>query len=301
MAGTSLPLLGVTLSVLVALVVSAQVLLVRVGAEHGSVRQAVLLSMGVNILAFLPAAAILHFPEYGVTPTSLLAFAAAGFMGTFLGRMLYYDSIERIGAGRTEPLKASMPLFASLIAVLILKETLTMAHTGGIVLIVVGIAVISWETTNSGAEHGEDVSLTALGLPLLAAMSFATEPNLVRIGFAEETPVLVGLTIKTTAATIGFTGYLWYRGGLQFDRLLGKPYTRWYLAAAVANTLSVLGYYAALKISRVVVVAPITQTSPLLVAILAYVFLSHLEHITWRLISASLLVVVGAGVVTVFG
>lgn len=127
-----------------------------------------------------------------------------------------------------------------------------------------------------------------------------SRPNLARIGFAEGTPVLVGLTLKTTAAGIGFIGYLRYRGALRFDRLLGESYTKWYVAAAVANTLSVLGYYAALNISRVVVVAPITQTSPLLVAILAYIFLSHLEHISWRLVSASFLVVVGAGVVTIF-
>lgn len=301
MTGASLPLLGVTLSVFVALIVSVQVLLVRVGAEHGDVRQAVLLSMGVNVLVFLPAAAILHFPDYGLTPTSLLSFGAAGFIGTFFGRVLYYDSIDRIGAGRTEPLKSSMPLFASLIAVLALGEALTMAHAGGIVLIVAGIAAISWETTNSGADRGEDVSVTALGLPLLAAMAFATEPNLARIGFDAGTPILVGLTVKTVAATIGFLGYLQYRGTLRFDRLLGAPYTKWYLAAAVANTLSVLGYYTALNVSRVVVVAPITQTSPLVVAILAYVFLSHLEHVSWRLVSASLLVVVGAVVVTVFG
>jgi drug/metabolite transporter (DMT)-like permease len=301
MPGSSLPLLGVVLSVTVAFVVSAQVLFVRVGAQHGGIRQAVLLSMIINIVIFLPAAAILHFPDYGLTPISLLSFFAAGLMGTFLGRVLYYDSINRIGAGKTEPLKASMPLFASLIAVLILGETLTMAHTGGIFLIVVGIAAISWETTNNDPERGEDVSVTALGLPLLAAMSFATEPNFVRIGFAEGTPVLVGLTLKTVTAGVGFLAYLRYQRTLNLDELLGEPHTKWYLAAAVANTLAVLGYYAALKISRVVVVAPITQMSPLLVAVLAYIFLSHLERVTWRLVSASVLVVVGAGVVTIFG
>lgn len=301
MAGSSLPILGVALSTFVALVVSVQVLLVRVGAEHGDVRQAVLLSMGVNILVFLPTAAILYYPDYGLTPISLLSFSAAGFMGTFLGRVLYYDSINRIGAGRTEPLKSSMPLFASLIAVVALGEALTMAHAGGIVLIVAGIVAISWETTNSGADRGEDVSVTALGLPLLAAVVFATEPNLARIGFEAGTPLFVGLTLKTLAATLGFLSYLRYRGVLRFDRLFGEPHTKWFLAAAVANTLAVLGYYAALQVSRVVVVAPITQTSPLVVAILAYVFLRHLEHISWRLVSASLLVVVGAIVVTVFG
>jgi len=301
MAEASLPLLGVALSAAVAVIVSVQVLLIRVGSQHGSIRQAVLLSIAVNILTFLPAAAILHYPDYGLTPVSLLSFTAAGFMGTFLGRVLYYDSINRIGAGRTEPLKSSMPLFATLIAVLVLEEALSMAHGIGIVCIVVGIAAISWETTSSGAERGEDVSVTALGLPLLAAVAFATEPNFVRVGYDEGTPILVGLTLKTLAAGIGFVGYLRYRGTLRFDTLLGEAHTKWYVAAAVMNTLSVLGYYAALNVSRVVVVTPITQTSPLLVAILAYAFLSHLEHITWRLVSASVLVVVGAGIVTVFG
>lgn len=301
MAGTSLPLVGVALSVLVALTVSVQVLLLRVGSEHGGIRQAVLLSLIVNVLTFLPAAAILHYPNYGLTPTSVLSFAAAGFVGTFLGRVLYYDSIDRIGAGRTEPLKSSMPLFATLIAVLVLGEALSLAHAVGIVCTVVGIAAISWETTSSGAERGEDVSLSALGLPLLGAMAFATEPNFVRIGFSEGTPVLVGLTLKTFAAGIGFVGYLRYRGTLRLDSLVGEPHTKWYVAAAVMNTLSVLGYYAALNVSRVVIVTPITQTSPLLVAILAYAFLSHLEHITWRLVVAACLVVVGAAVITVFG
>jgi drug/metabolite transporter (DMT)-like permease len=301
MVWSSFPLLGVALSAFVALIVSAQVLLVRVGAEHGDVRQAVLLSMGVNVLVFLPAALVLHFPDYGLTPTSLLSFGAAGFMGTFLGRVLYYDSIERIGAGRTEPLKSSMPLFASLVAVVVLGETLTPAHAGGIVLIVAGIVAISWETTNSGADRGEDVSVTALGLPLLAAVLFATEPNFARIGYEAGTPLFVGLTVKTVAAGLGFLGYLRYRGALRLDRVLGERHTKWYLAAAVANTLAVLGYYAALQVSRVVVVAPITQTSPLLVAVLAYVFLSHLEHVSWRLVSASFLVVVGAVFVSVSG
>lgn len=181
MISASLPFLGVTLSALVAVIVSIQVLFVRMGAEHGGVRQAVLISLAINLLTFLPAAAIVHFPEYGITPISMLSFAAAGFMGTFFGRMLYYDSINRIGAGRTEPLKSSMPLFASIIAVLVIGETLTTAHMAGIVLIVVGIAAISWETTNSGANRGEDVSMAALGLPLLAAVSFATEPSSNRI------------------------------------------------------------------------------------------------------------------------
>jgi drug/metabolite transporter (DMT)-like permease len=301
MLGSSLPVAGVVLAVAVALLASTQVLLVRAGSQYGGVRSAVLLSMVVNVLTFLPAAAVVHYPDYGLTPESIGAFVAAGFCGTFLGRVLYYDSIDRIGASRTEPLKASMPLFASLIAFFLLGEVLTVVHAGGIALIVVGIALISWQTTSTGADQGEDVSMMALGLPLLAAVAFATEPNFVRVGFQEGTPILVGLTLKTVAAGVGFTAYLRYRGTLASMALPEQSQRRWFLAAAVANTLSVLAYYAALKVSRVVVVVPIIQTSPLMVAVLAYAFFSHLERISWRLIAASLLVVFGAVVVTFVG
>jgi len=41
---------------------------------------------------------------------------------TLLGRLFYFVSIKRIGTGRTELLKDSMPLFATTVAVLILGE-----------------------------------------------------------------------------------------------------------------------------------------------------------------------------------
>lgn len=138
MIGESLPLTGVLLGITNALFVSAQVLLVRVGSQHGGIDQAVLLSMGVNILVFLPAAVLIEFPSFVVTPVSVASFLAAGLVGTITGWILYYDSIERIGAGRTEPLKTTLPLFAAVVAVLVLGERLTVAHGAGIVLIGLG-------------------------------------------------------------------------------------------------------------------------------------------------------------------
>jgi drug/metabolite transporter (DMT)-like permease len=301
MVGESLPLTGVLLGITSALFVSAQVLLVRVGSQHGGIDQAVLLSMGVNILVFLPAAVLVEFPSFVVTPVSVASFLAAGLVGTMTGRILYYDSIERIGAGRTEPLKATMPLFATVVAVLVLGERLTVAHGAGIVLIGLGVAVLTWETTQSGATQGEDVSVLALGLPLLGAFAFAIEPTFVRIGFEEGTAILTGLTLKTFAAGVGFVTYLRFQGALRIGSVLGEAHTKWYVLAAIANTVSVLAYYAGLEASRVVVVVPVIQVSPLVVAILSFAFLDHLERVTWRLVASSLVIVMGAVTVTVFG
>jgi DME family drug/metabolite transporter len=291
---------GVALSLGAATFASLQVVLVRIGSEHGGIREAVLLSMAVNVLTFVPAAILLEYPSFGVTAASVVAFCAAGLTGTLLGRALYYGSIERIGAGRTEPIKASMPLFATIIAVAALGEQLTAIHGVGILLIVAGIAAITWETASSEGGDVGSVSPTALALPLLAATAFAMEPVLVRFGFAEGTPVTVGLVLKTCAAMLGFVGYLRWRGALPTRAIVAAEQTPWYLAGAICNTISVVCYYAALRISRVVVVAPITQTSPLIVAALAYLFLRHLERITLRLVLSSMLVVAGAILVSVF-
>ena len=85
-----------------------------------------------------------------------------------------------------------MPLFATLIAAFTIGEMLTTANAGGVVLVVVGTAAISWETANADAAHLEDVSLLDVAVPVLVAIAFATEPTLVRVGYSEGTPVLVG-------------------------------------------------------------------------------------------------------------
>ena len=171
----------------------------------------------------------------------------------------------------------------------------------GIILIVVAIAAISWETAQSSAENPEGTSPTELALPLLAAFAFTMEPILVRVGFAAGTPVFVGVVCKTATTTGGFVGYLWWRSALPDGRFTLSRDPLWCLAAAVANTLAALTYYAALCVSRVVVVAPVTQTSPLIVAAVAYFLLRHLERIPLRLVTSSVLVVAGAVLVSVFG
>lgn len=122
MADVPIHVFGVELSLLTALCASGQALLARVGSQYGGVREGVLLNMLVNAVIFLPAALLIEYPDYGLTPVSVVAFASSGLGGTLLGRLFYFVSIKRIGAGRAEPLKDSMPLFATTVAVLILGE-----------------------------------------------------------------------------------------------------------------------------------------------------------------------------------
>lgn len=292
--------LGIALTLCAAFATAIQVICIRLGTTKGRSNDALVVVLACNIAILVPLAAIRQYPNYGLTGRSLLAFAAAGLIGTMLGRAFYYAGIKQVGASRAEPVKASMPLYATVVAVLVLGETLTMGHLAGILLIVGGVALVSRESARD-AGPAVDGSLRALTLPILGAICYGIEPIFAKFGFAAGTPVLTGLAIKTLTATVGFLGYLRWRDALPAWTAIMNRNARWFVGAGLANTGFLLAYYAALEITPVVLVVPIMQMSPLLVLALSATFLGHLERVTWRLAAAAVVIVVGATVVTITG
>lgn len=292
-------LVGPALAVAGALFIAIQVVCIRVGTTEGQSNDALVVVLLVNIAVLVPAAVILEGGDPNLTPLAVAAFICAGFVGTMLGRAFEYAGIERIGASRSEPIKASQPLHAALMAVLFLGELLTPLAIVGTLLVVVGVAFLSWESANAPTITGEGVPWQQLLFPLAAAFFFGIEPILAKVGFSQGTPVFVGLAVKTVAATLAFAAYLRARNVLPDRATLRSANTGWYVAAGVANTLFLVSYYLALDLAPVVLVVPVLQTSPLFVILLSVIFLRRLERVTWRLAGAATLIVIGAALVSV--
>lgn len=276
---------------------------VRKGTERGSTADAILLVAVCNVAILLPIVAVVYYPDYGLTPVSLASFVVAGVLGTLIGRALMFTSIDRIGARRTAPIIASWALISTGLGVVFLDETLSLTHAVGVVLVVSGIAVIAWKTSNDSAE---DLSrrelLVGLAIPFLAAVAVGWEPIFANVGFAQGTPALVGLLVKSVAATTGIAGYLRWRGELPAASALRGTNARWFVFAGVTNTLFLLGYYVALTVAPVNVVSPLIVTNTLFVVVLsALVMPERLERVSWQLVAASAVVVAGVALITVSG
>lgn len=294
--------LGIALSVVAALAFAGQYLCVRLGTDRGSVTDVMLLSLVCNVVLIGPAAAILHYPDYALTRLSVLSFVAAGLSGSLLARVCMFKSVQTIGASRTSPVVSANVFFATLLALAVLGETLTPTHLIGIVLIVCGVAVISWETATDDPDRPlHEVGLSLL-LPLAAAAFIGFEPIFVSMGLSEGTPLLPGFAIKAIVATLGFVGYLRLSGARPTASFRLSPELKWYLGAGITSTVGIGAYFAALEITPVVIVVPLLQTSPLLVVVLSAIFLPRrLERVTFRLLAAACVVVVGATVVSLSG
>ena len=70
-------------------------------------------------------------------------FALAGLIHFFFGWTLLSASQKRIGAARTGVLMSATPVFAAILAALILGELLSWATLAGILLVTIGVYVIS--------------------------------------------------------------------------------------------------------------------------------------------------------------
>lgn len=292
-------LLGVAFALLAAVCLAGQALTIRVITQRTSPTHVLLFVLVTNAVVFVPLA-VLFTESYAVTPTAVVAFATAGIVSTLIGRVFFYSGIERVGAARAEPLKASMPLHATILAVLLLNEAVSAMQFGGVLLIVGGIAVISWDGAARDTAATGTTDWIGLAFPLIGAFLFAVEPIFATIGFEEGTSVLVGLSIKAVAAAGVLASYLALRGDLPGRELFSTDVV-WFVLAGIATSGFLLAYYAGLSVSRVSIVVPIMQTSPLLVAIAAALFLRGLERVTPALVVGSTVVVVGAVVVTLFG
>ena len=295
-------LMSVSLGILFALIagisIAVMAICVRIVTKMGGNSfTAVLVSLFLNVIIIVPIAAIMHYPDYGITLTSLLAFIGAGVAGTLTGRVFYFKGIEKVGASRGDSIKATMPIFATIIAVLVLGESPTLIHLIAIVAVVIGVWIIMWEMLRNKSNDDIIGKTKNLIYPIAAAICFGFEPNFARIGVLEGTPPQVGVSIKVLVALVGFALYFLWKKKLPkiSDVVQERGLFKWYIGAGLANTSMMVFYYEAIARAPVTFVAPILQTSPLFVVIMSYLWIQDIERISWRLI-VGVLVMIGAAI-----
>lgn len=296
-------LIAVLISLTAALLNALQSLFIRIGTDKGKTTDAVFVTMMINIIVLTPTVLIIYYPTYNLTSVSWVAFIAAGTLGTLLGRISFYSGIEMIGASRTTPIVAANALVATILGVLLLDESVDLIHGFAILLIISGVTIIALQTRQ---ENPDDLPsrklLIGIAFPFMAALAYGWEPIFANLGFSEGTPAPVGLVIKTICASLGFTLYLRWRNSIPDFSALRSANMRWFILAGISNTVFLVGYYVALSIAPVSIVMPIFVSNILFVILLSAIFMpERLEQVTWVLVVAAVMVIVGILLITIYG
>lgn len=266
-------------------------ILLKKGMAHGNPVTAIVVSLAINVLTFW-SFVFLALPVDEILRPELLLFVLVGIIQPGGTRFLAYVSVEKVGVAVTAPLRATTPLFSSLLAIAVLGEQLTPAVAAGTALVVCGVALLSMKEDKTGAWRN-----VLIALPLLSAFVAGSTQVIRKIGLARIALPILGAAVTTGTSLVAVTLSLlvsrkWSM--VQFNRAsLG-----YFVLAGCAVTLGVASVYMSLYLSDVVIVAPLASLSPLYSLALSALFLREVEVITLRRAAAAVLIVVGVVLIT---
>jgi drug/metabolite transporter (DMT)-like permease len=217
-------------------------------------------------------------------------FIISGLVGTVMGRLLRFMSIEKVGASVAAAITNLNPFISTGLAILVLGERVTLPILAGTLVIVLGTVLLSLSGRHVGFRPRH------LMYPFLCASCFGTVAIIRKVGLSQTGP-LFGSAVNVTTALIAFTTFLLISGNQH--ALVCKGRNLWYfIAAGAAENLGVFLVLVALSLGEVSVVTPLSGAAPLFVLPMTFFFLKGVETLSWRIVLGAILIVLGVGLLT---
>lgn len=256
----------------------------HIALDYMDVRTGTIVNVGTTFL-FLWLLSPFYFEPETLLSRGAAWFALAGLIVPSLSMTLHTMSVLKIGPGLTAGLASTAPVFAMVLAVLILGELVTFQTLAGTAIVVGGIAVIALRSRGGGASW----PMWAMIFPLGAALTRALSHNIVKIGLGDlpnpMTAALIGsATSFAVIATINLAGRhtlpRWNMGYF------------WFGLCGILNGIGLVGLNVALGLGDVVVVSPLIATSPVFTLLVGWMFFRR-EALSWPSVIATIVIFCG--------
>ena len=116
---------------------------IKAAMSSVSVKTATVVSLISSTVVTMIFALIFHSKEIlALSPMAFLWFILAGLITFLGGRLLNFQAINLVGASKASAVVSATPLFAAILAVTFLNETVNLMLGMGTMMIVTGIALV---------------------------------------------------------------------------------------------------------------------------------------------------------------
>jgi drug/metabolite transporter (DMT)-like permease len=226
----------------------------------------------------------------GIPTINIVAVGAIFLTGMVQPAMRYfqYKGMEKIGTSRAITLRNSYPVLSVLIGIVFLGEQITLLGALGTAMIMTGIVASSWKLD----EQLKDFRWLHVAYPLITATISAVVHPLRRYALTQSNEPLFFAALIGPISLLAFAVY--YSSPASKDKFVWDRRALWpFFFSGLAETLAVLFMLNAFANGPVVIVSPITATSPIWTALLAAIFLREIERLTWASVIGTTSVVAG--------
>ncbi len=275
-------MLGALLALLASATFALSNVTARRGVLTGSVLQALVVTIWLGVPVFLVAAlaagqfgAIAKFPQ-----PSMMYLVLAGIVHFVIGRYCNFRAISAIGVNLAGPVQEFSLLVSLALAVWLLGEFLTGLKILGIVLVLLGPAIIlrvlraerrAADARKTTAPPSEDVVASEFrprfaegyAFAAVSALAYGVSPILVRAGLRGTDPgtAIAGGLVSYVVASLIVAPVLFRQATRRDILALRLPAAKWFTVAGIVVCLSQMVRYMALSIAPVTIVAPIQRLS----------------------------------------
>jgi drug/metabolite transporter (DMT)-like permease len=233
----------------------------------------------------------------GLSLEAVAVFVFAGVIGTALGRIAIFVGVDRVGASLNSAVLSARPLYATIVAFVVLGEPVGPVTAAGVVVLVAGLALLA-------VSRGGDLAgwnPRDLLWPIAAAATFAVANVARRYGLlGSPISALEAVAINETAGLIALVAYVLARGRTDVLSMPRETYL-YFAGSGLLNTVAMLALMVALGLEggRIAIVDPLVATAPFFTIVLAAVLLRDLERVTAGVVAGATLIVVGAAMITI--
>jgi len=227
-------------------------------------------------------------------------FAMAGLIHFFLGWTLLTIGQNKIGAARTGALSGTSPLFALFISALAFNEFLRLPVLGGILMLVSGVYLVSFDKNPFAGASGRQWIDSLYGLGV--AVCFSISPIFIRGGLENLDSPLLGVTIGMSFSALAYGIILLFRRANLLQGPLTTDAIIFQLLASVFTGLSTWTRWIALDKAAVGVVLALGRLNVPVVILLSPMLVGKAqENVTVRVWLGAALIVGGSLILNFYG
>jgi drug/metabolite transporter (DMT)-like permease len=234
-----------------------------------------------------------------------LFLALSGVIHFALGRTLAYRAIQLIGSTRSNLVTSLHPIVTVILAMLILRETVTFIMVIGILCTLTGPLLIFLDERVIAGDpqlknlNGRDLDRSTLYKGMLhgigAAIFWGSSAIFIKLGLEHGGFPIAGTFIAYIAASIVITPSALLNKELREELLNGDKLSfKWALLSGLTVNLGQFLRYIALGFGSAIVVSLMLRTIPLWVLFFAFIFIRKYESFSRWVLLGNALIMIGA-------
>ena len=222
----------------------------------------------------------------------VLWFMAMGFFGSFSGRYINFMAIRYTGLARAAVMSQTVLVWASILAVFVLGESMSPQKALGIFGVMCGASMLVY---NPRGDVGHRIPLHYYLIPMASALLYAFAHLVGKFAFEWISSSAFGMAIANTTSLTLLLGMLPFTQGQTNPGAGGdNKGLLVLLLGAVLQGCGIYFFWSSVKLGEITRVIPLTRLSVLLIIFLSWLLFRQQENVTWRVLLGGFIALLGA-------